>query len=293
MENEKWSTDEIESAFTLHEKFRITPELVKRVNEVLQKFVGSHYYHNYTSGKLPLEPSALRYITAFEMGEPFIYSYKDEVSANNSNAQGQLEFAVIKVKGQSFMLHQIRKMIGMSIAVVRGDADESVIDESWNTDRIDVPRAPGLGLMLEEVHYEKYNHRFGKDGIHEPLEWNLSKESVKRFKEDMVYNDILRTEATERSMLLWLRNLRVHSFEPRHFENVAPQHIDNDTRIPSLNSRSAVQNTTDENFKKEEQTDKIFDQVEIKSSDNQVKLHSECPVVSEDTEPMSKRTKIT
>ena len=49
------------------------------------------------------------------------------------------------------MLHQIRKMIGMSIAVIRGDANESVIADSWNTDRIDVPRAPGLGLMLEEV----------------------------------------------------------------------------------------------------------------------------------------------
>ena len=49
------------------------------------------------------------------------------------------------------MLHQIRKMIGMTIAVVRGDANESVINESWNTDRIDVPRAPGLGLMVEEV----------------------------------------------------------------------------------------------------------------------------------------------
>ena len=49
------------------------------------------------------------------------------------------------------MLHQIRKMIGMVIAVVRGDADESVITDSWNTDRIDIPRAPGLGLMLQEV----------------------------------------------------------------------------------------------------------------------------------------------
>ena len=49
------------------------------------------------------------------------------------------------------MLHQIRKMIGMAIAILRGDAKESVISDTWNTDRIDVPRAPGLGLMLEEV----------------------------------------------------------------------------------------------------------------------------------------------
>ena len=58
------------------------------------------------------------------------------------------------------MLHQIRKMIGMAIAVVRGDADESVITDSWNTDRIDIPRAPGLGLMLEEVRKKSLLHIF-------------------------------------------------------------------------------------------------------------------------------------
>ena len=58
------------------------------------------------------------------------------------------------------MLHQIRKMIGMVIAVVRGDADESVITDSWNTDRIDIPRAPGLGLMLEEVRKKSLLHIF-------------------------------------------------------------------------------------------------------------------------------------
>ena len=50
---------------------------------------------------------------------------------------------------------------------------------------------------------------------------------VQSFKEEMVYDDILRTEANERSMLLWLRNLRIHSFEPRHFENINPIHYDN------------------------------------------------------------------
>ena len=46
-----WSEEDIEASFTDHENFRMNPELHGRVNRVLQKFVGSHYYHNYTSGK--------------------------------------------------------------------------------------------------------------------------------------------------------------------------------------------------------------------------------------------------
>ena len=53
--------------------------------------------------------------------------------------------------GQSFMLHQIRKMIGTVMAVARGHAAESVFERAWSLDRIDLPMAPALGLMLNEV----------------------------------------------------------------------------------------------------------------------------------------------
>ncbi len=33
------------------EEYRIDGETRERVNEVLKKYVGSHFYHNYTSGK--------------------------------------------------------------------------------------------------------------------------------------------------------------------------------------------------------------------------------------------------
>jgi tRNA pseudouridine38-40 synthase len=42
-------------------------------------------------------------------------------------------------------------MVGMTIAVVRGHASVDTIEKTWGLDRIDIPRAPGLGLLLEEV----------------------------------------------------------------------------------------------------------------------------------------------
>lgn len=166
--------------------------------------------------RLPLEPSSQRYITQFECGQPF-------------EAEG-LEFVVVRVKGQSFMLHQIRKMVGMAVAVARGVAAPDAVDATWNVDRIDVPRAPGLGLMLEEVHYDSYNRKFGKDGIHEPLDWTLSAEKVARFKRDLIFGDIIATEKKDRSMLVWLRCLAKHKFEARHFEERHDSSVGNPIR---------------------------------------------------------------
>jgi tRNA pseudouridine38-40 synthase len=49
------------------------------------------------------------------------------------------------------MLHQIRKMIGLVITVVQGLAGEDIIDRAWGGDRVDIPKAPALGLLLDRV----------------------------------------------------------------------------------------------------------------------------------------------
>jgi len=38
--------------------------------------------------------------------------------------------------------------------------------------QVDVPKAPGLGLMLERVHYDGYNKKYGCDGLHEKVGWD-------------------------------------------------------------------------------------------------------------------------
>ena len=89
----------------------------------------------------------------------------------------------------------------------------------------------------------------------------------------MVYEDILKTEAKERSMLLWLRNLRIHSFEARHFENVAPQHLDNVTRVASENLRK---NKTVVNEKPEQNN--TNENSDVNSKENEIELNSKSDI---------------
>lgn len=188
----------------ISESWRCEKDTIKNVNEVLKMYCGSHYYHNYTSGKIPLEPSSRRHIYEFVCGEPF--------------EKDGLEWCLIKIKGQSFMIHQIRKMVAMTLAIVRGHTNVSKIEETFGTKQIDIPRAPGLGLVLEQVHFDRYNKRYGSDGMHETLSWEKVEDQVNAFRDDIVFSDIMSTEVATKSMLEWMSVLPMHRFMPRHFE---------------------------------------------------------------------------
>ncbi|KRT81539.1 hypothetical protein AMK59_6074, partial [Oryctes borbonicus] len=139
------------------ESFRLNETLLEEIKNTLTRFIGTKNYHNFTSKKKANDPSANRYIMNFCCEAPFI--------------KNDIEFAVIKVKGQSFMLHQIRKMVGLTIALVKGHASEEIFQKAFTTEDVNIPKAPGLGLVLDFVHYDKYNRRYGQDGIHDTLEW--------------------------------------------------------------------------------------------------------------------------
>lgn len=68
------------------------------------------------------------------------------------------------VLGQSFMLHQIRKLVGMAVAVMRGIAPPDAISLALNPAcTVTTPMAPELGLFLDECVFESYNDRWGND----------------------------------------------------------------------------------------------------------------------------------
>ncbi|XP_064601956.1 pseudouridylate synthase 1 homolog isoform X2 [Liolophura sinensis] len=185
----------------IDEDYRVADGIIDRVNGVLQNFKGTHNFHNYTSGIKPNDPSAKRYMVSLECGQPFV---RDNV-----------EFAIIRIKGQSFMMHHIRKMIGVTIAIVRGFAGEELLVKAWGKEKVDIPKAPGLGLMLEQLHYDAYNKKFGSDGMHDPIEWTEFQSTIEEFAEKYIYSNIVKTEKEERSMFHWLMTLPNHSFDVR------------------------------------------------------------------------------
>lgn len=184
------------------ENFRITTEGVENLRKTLKLFEGTKNYHNFTSRKKPTDPSAMRFIMSFTSSDPFV---KDG-----------LEYVVLKIKGQSFMLHQIRKMIGLAVAILRGFATvEETMKKAFTLDRIDIPMAPGLGLMLGEAHYDHYNKKFGQDGIHEPLIWDNVAEKIETFCQEKIYTEVTRTEIEEKSMFQWLSTVPFHTYDIR------------------------------------------------------------------------------
>ncbi|VEN59748.1 unnamed protein product [Callosobruchus maculatus] len=188
------------------EDFRLDEERLNRINELLKHFIGTKNYHNYTSKKKPNDPSAKRYIMSFVCEAPFI--------------RNNVEFAILKVHGQSFMMHQIRKMVGLLLATVRGLATEDILQDSFKFEKINIPRAPGLGLVLEFVHYDRYNNRYGADGMHEKLTWEEVEDEVNNFKEKYIFPTIIEKEVNDKQMVEWInRKLSRHSYEEEEIES--------------------------------------------------------------------------
>lgn len=108
------------------------------------------------------------------------------------------------------MLHQIRKMVCLVIAAARGLATPDLISHSMQTDKINIPLAPGLGLLLEFTHFDHYNRRFR--ALHEPLTWEEYLPAREAMREERIMPVLTDGELQELSMCHWLQRLGMHDF---------------------------------------------------------------------------------
>ena len=121
-------------------------EVIERLNLIAAAFHGTHSFHNYTRDLKPNMPEAKRYIVKFEVDSAPVV-FEDTF---------YLKFIIT---GQSFLYHQIRKMVGMCLAVYTEKYLFEDIKKSFDSDTFFVPLAPAEGLSLHRVHFTVYNKK--------------------------------------------------------------------------------------------------------------------------------------
>jgi hypothetical protein len=97
---------------------------------------------------------------------------------------GTARWVRTRVHGQSFLLNQIRKMVGLALAVYRGTAPENAVYRALDPCLdFSTPMAPELGLFLCECKFATYNERFGNDRDRLDLgDWEVDVEKFKQVR---------------------------------------------------------------------------------------------------------------
>ncbi|KAH8696009.1 putative tRNA pseudouridine synthase [Talaromyces proteolyticus] len=161
--------------------YRIPKSRLQQVQEALDKYIGTHSFHNYTIQKDYKDPSAKRVIKSFIANpEPIVINGTEWLS--------------LKVHGQSFMMHQIRKMVAMAALVVRCGCDPKIIEESYGSTRLSIPKAPGLGLLLERPIFDTYNRKGAQEFGKEKIDFGKFEKEMNEFKQREIYDRIYREE---------------------------------------------------------------------------------------------------
>ncbi|KAH8704683.1 tRNA pseudouridine synthase-like protein [Phaeosphaeriaceae sp. PMI808] len=162
--------------------YRIAPERQTRVQAALDKYLGTRKYHNYTVQKSFNDKSAQRYIKSFKVApKPIIIN--------------DTEWLSLKVHGQSFMMHQIRKMVGMAALTVRCGTNPEIMETSFGNVIVRIPKVPGLGLLLERPVFDSYNEKQAKQHGREKIDFTKFDKDIEDFKEREIYQRIFREEA--------------------------------------------------------------------------------------------------
>ena len=133
----------------------IEQKTLERLQVLVQKFKGTHNFHNYTHKMRANDPKANRYIM--------------EMNCELLDFKEKGKYYKFTIRGQSFIYHQIRKIIGIMAQVLHGDLKDQFIDNSFYQNAVAIWLAPPQGLFLNRVTFEAYNRKID---IPEKLEFN-------------------------------------------------------------------------------------------------------------------------
>lgn len=121
-------------------------DILSKLQEYLKKFKGTHNYHNFTKKGNPKEKTNVRYI--IDMSVERVSKEELESILGKPSINQYVRF---KLHGQSFIYHQIRKMIGSLVQIFQEEHDITFLENAFTFNKTPVWLAPSQGLLLDRV----------------------------------------------------------------------------------------------------------------------------------------------
>jgi len=186
--------------------WRVGQEQVQSLRNIVALFEGTHNFHNFTAGRESSDPSCKRHMKKIQVSDPVVY--------------GETEWISVLFHGQSFMLHQIRKMMAILVLSCRLGTPTRIIKELYGSKRVFIPKMPALGLLLEEPLFGSYNERMEtlneklqpSDPDYRPvIDFDIHREKMNAFKEEYIYTNMREVEDRDGLFDAWVRSLDFYS----------------------------------------------------------------------------------
>ncbi|KAF7308256.1 PseudoU-synth-1 domain-containing protein [Mycena chlorophos] len=196
------STEEDKADMSRKRAWRIGPEPLAALRAGAQRYVGTHNFHNFTINAAFSDRSNQRFMPAIEIADPVVY--------------GETEWISVLFHGQSFMMHQIRKMISALVLTARTGTPPQVLDELYGPRNVFIPKMPALGLLLEQPIFDSYNIRVKsaneklQNGEADPdyrpaIEFAVHQDRMEAFKEEWIYRNMRMVEERDALFDAWIR----------------------------------------------------------------------------------------
>lgn len=177
------SDEEIDLIASKLAKCRIDPDTLAAFREFIAAYEGTHNFHNFTAGVKGANKAAMRYMLKVTAVDP-------SQGAQADSAQ----WVQVNIIGQSFMLHQIRKMIAVATRAVTLGKSPDILETLFDAETdVNLQLVPGDGLYLGQPIFESYNKfKVGDDKT--KLEWTEEHpkfDVIDTFRRDVVEEGIV------------------------------------------------------------------------------------------------------
>ncbi|CEP15398.1 hypothetical protein [Parasitella parasitica] len=185
--------------------YRVDQERFSKFRKAMQMFKGTHNFHNYTIGRSFADQAANRFMIDICVDEPMIIQ--------------EMEWISVKLHGQSFMLHQIRKMISMAMLCTRTDTPLTLLPKTFESAKINIPKAPALGLLLERPVFKVYNNCMQALGQRKAIDFDQYQNTIAKFKNEFIYSKIFEQELRDKVFDAFLLRIDSHVEKDYKFFN--------------------------------------------------------------------------